>query len=58
MHHMMSEADLIFNRANVALSRSQKLIASWLPEVSDADGKSQEQLQQEEDEIFTPIPEK
>ena len=57
MHHMMSEADLIFNRANVALLRSQKLIASWLPEVSDADDKSKEQLQQE-DEIFTPIPEK
>ncbi|KAH9820940.1 Protein of unknown function (DUF3245) [Teratosphaeria destructans] len=26
-----TEADIIFNRANVALARSQRLIASWLP---------------------------
>lgn len=56
----MSEADLVFNRANVALARSQRLIASWLPEGPDklASDKSEEQLRQEEDEVFTPIPEK
>ncbi|KLJ08911.1 hypothetical protein EMPG_15659 [Blastomyces silverae] len=56
-----SEADIVFNRANVALARSQRLIASWLPpktaeEVAHA--KTEEELQREEDEIFTPVPEK
>jgi hypothetical protein len=27
----LSQADIIFNRTNVALARSQRLIASWLP---------------------------
>jgi hypothetical protein len=56
-----AEADVIFNRANVSLARSQRLIASWLPpptaeELSNT--KSEEQLQREEDEIFTAVPEK
>ncbi|EFR04329.1 hypothetical protein MGYG_07338 [Nannizzia gypsea CBS 118893] len=56
-----SEADVIFNRANVALARSQRLIASWLPpKTADetANAKSEEELQKEEDEIFTAVPEK
>jgi hypothetical protein len=27
----LSQADIIFNRTNVALARSQRLIQSWLP---------------------------
>ncbi|KAM5451734.1 hypothetical protein MaudCBS49596_003561 [Microsporum audouinii] len=56
-----SEADVIFNRANVALARSQRLIASWLPpKTADetANAKSEEELEREEDEIFTAVPEK
>lgn len=56
-----SEADVIFNRANVALARSQRLVASWLPPKTAeelANAKSEEELQREEDEIFTPVPEK
>ncbi|OAX81882.1 hypothetical protein ACJ72_03780 [Emergomyces africanus] len=55
------EADIVFNRANVALARSQRLIASWLPPKTDeeiANTKTEEELQREEDEIFTPVPEK
>ncbi|KAF3480750.1 uncharacterized protein GIQ15_06097 [Arthroderma uncinatum] len=58
---MASEADVIFNRANVALARSQRLIASWLPPKTaeeSANTKSEEELQREEDEIFTAVPEK
>ncbi|EGD89454.1 hypothetical protein H112_03077 [Trichophyton rubrum D6] len=61
MPAMSSEADVIFNRANVALARSQRLIASWLPpKTADetANAKSEEELQKEEDEIFTAVPEK
>lgn len=55
-----SETDVIFNKANVALARSQRLIASWLPprtadEIANA---KLEDLHREEDEIFTPAPEK
>lgn len=55
------EADVVFNRANVALARSQRLIASWLPPATEeelASTKTEEQLQKEEDEIFTAVPEK
>jgi hypothetical protein len=55
-----SESDVILNRANVALARSQRLVSSWLPTQTD-DGlshvKSEEELQREEDEIFTAVPE-
>ncbi|OJD20728.1 hypothetical protein ACJ73_07936 [Blastomyces percursus] len=57
----VSEADIVFNRANVALARSQRLIASWLPPKTAeeiANTKTEEELQREEDEIFTPVPEK
>ncbi|EAS29801.3 uncharacterized protein CIMG_08547 [Coccidioides immitis RS] len=56
-----TEADVIFNRASVALARSQRLIASWLPPKTQeeiAHEKTEEELQREEDEIFTPVPEK
>ncbi|KAJ9299289.1 hypothetical protein DTO271G3_2911 [Paecilomyces variotii] len=57
-----TEADVIFNRANIALARSQRLVASWLPPKSDEElaqqTKSEEELQREEDEIFTAVPEK
>lgn len=29
--YSQTEADIILNRANIALARSQKLIESWLP---------------------------
>ncbi|CAG8109270.1 unnamed protein product [Penicillium salamii] len=51
-----SESDVILNRANVALSRSQRLVASWLPQ-TDSPTKTDEELQKEEDEIFTAVPE-
>lgn len=57
-----NEADIIFNRANVALARSQRLVASWLPPKTDEElansNKTEEELQREEDELFTPVPEK
>jgi len=55
-----SEADIIFNRANVAHAKSQRLIASWLPPKTPeelANAKSEEELEQEERELFAPIPE-
>lgn len=54
------ETDIILNKANVALARSQRLVASWLPPPTDAEQanvKSEEELQKEEDEIFTAVPE-
>ncbi|KAJ5128474.1 hypothetical protein N7448_002194 [Penicillium atrosanguineum] len=54
------EADVILNRANVALARSQRLVSSWLPAQTDDElshVKSEEELQREEDEIFTAVPE-
>jgi hypothetical protein len=57
-----NEADIIFNRANVALARSQRLIASWLPPKTPEElansNKTEEELQKLEDELFTPVPEK
>ncbi|PYH47244.1 uncharacterized protein BP01DRAFT_372562 [Aspergillus saccharolyticus JOP 1030-1] len=55
-----SETDIILNKANVALARSQRLVASWLPAPKAEDlvnVKSEEELQREEDEIFTAVPE-
>ncbi|OCK82217.1 hypothetical protein K432DRAFT_230686 [Lepidopterella palustris CBS 459.81] len=55
-----SEADIIFNRASVALAKSQRLIASWLPPKTAeelANAKSEEEIEREEKEIFTPVPE-
>ena len=55
-----SEADIIFNRASVALAESQRLVASWLPPPTASDllhAKSAEELEREEQELFTPVPE-
>ncbi|KAL8663410.1 MAG: hypothetical protein Q9202_003929 [Teloschistes flavicans] len=55
-----SEADIILNRANVALAKSQRLLASWLPprpkeELESA--KTSEEIEKEDQETFTAIPE-
>lgn len=61
------ETDIIVSRANVALARSQRLVASWLS-LSPASGaaaddaaqpapKTEEELQREERELFTAVPE-
>jgi hypothetical protein len=55
-----SEGDIIFNRANVALAKHQRLVASWLPPKTEAElanTKSQEELDREEEEMFAPVPE-
>ncbi|KAL9043773.1 MAG: hypothetical protein Q9214_003048 [Letrouitia sp. 1 TL-2023] len=55
-----SEVDIILNRANVALAKSQRLVASWLPPRSEEElkkAKSEEELDREEQEIFKPAPE-
>ncbi|KAL8809971.1 MAG: hypothetical protein Q9223_005069 [Gallowayella weberi] len=55
-----SEANIIFNRANVALAKSQRLVASWLPPRTDDEvknAKTEEQIEKEEQKIFTPVPE-
>ena len=55
-----SESDVILNRANVALARSQRLVSSWLPAQTDDEltsAKTEEELQREEAEIFTTVPE-
>lgn len=35
--HTQAEADIIFDRANIALARSKRLIESWLPKTSEAE---------------------
>jgi hypothetical protein len=55
-----TETDVILNKAHVALARSQRLVASWLPPPTDEEKarvKTEEELQREEDEIFTAVPE-
>ncbi|KAL2866833.1 DUF3245 domain-containing protein [Aspergillus lucknowensis] len=55
-----SETDIILNKANIALARSQRLVASWLPAQTSEDQahtKTDEELQREEDEVFTAVPE-
>ncbi|KAL3441911.1 hypothetical protein BJX65DRAFT_321967 [Aspergillus insuetus] len=59
-----SETDIILNKANIALARSQRLVASWLPvqqtsaEQDLSNAKTDEELQREEDEVFTAVPER
>lgn len=60
MSMSQSETDVILNKANLALARSQRLVASWLPPQTSeevANFKSEEELQREEDDIFTAVPE-
>jgi hypothetical protein len=55
-----TEAEIIFNRANVALAKSQRLVASWLPAPTPEDlakAKSEEDWGQEEKDMFAPVPE-
>ncbi|KAI4127897.1 MAG: hypothetical protein LQ338_002982 [Usnochroma carphineum] len=55
-----SEADIILNRANVALAKSQRLVASWLPPRTEEEVKNaitEEEMEKEEQEMFTPVPE-
>jgi hypothetical protein len=55
-----TEADIVFNRANVALAKSQRLIASWLPPRTSeelANAKTQEELEKEDADLFAPVPE-
>jgi len=51
---------VVFNRANVALARNQRLVESWLPPRAPEPvaniGSSAEQVKDEE-EMFTPVPE-
>lgn len=52
-----NEAEIVLNRVNVALARSQRLIASWLPQnVADEDGppNTQEKLLEADNELFQP----
>lgn len=55
-----SEADIIFNRANIALARSQRLVASWLPPrtTTTSTDSGAENKQDDDDEIFTAVPER
>ncbi|KAL9578996.1 MAG: hypothetical protein Q9212_005366 [Teloschistes hypoglaucus] len=55
-----SEADIILNRANVALAKSQRLLASWLPPRAKEElesAKTSEEIEKEDQEIFTAVPE-
>lgn len=55
-----SDTDIVLNKANIALARSQRLVASWLPsEITTDQGnvKNDSDVQREEDEIFTAVPE-
>ena len=55
-----SEAEVLFNRANVALAKNQRLVESWLPprapESAANLGSTSETVLDEED-MFTPVPE-
>ncbi|KAL9005128.1 MAG: hypothetical protein Q9188_002082 [Gyalolechia gomerana] len=55
-----TEADILFNRANVALAKSQRLVASWLPPRTEEEiknARTEEEIEKEEQELFTPVPE-
>jgi hypothetical protein len=52
-----NEAEILLNRVNVALARSQRLIASWLPQNAADDENSPytpERLVEADDELFQP----
>lgn len=56
-----AETDIILNRTNVALARSQRLVASWLPpqtqeEEAENPLKPEEEMRAEE-EMFVAVPE-
>lgn len=50
-----SEGDVVFNRANVALARSQKLLQSWLPQPTEGTANTTtttEYNPEEDEELF------
>jgi hypothetical protein len=52
-----NEAEILLNRVNVALARSQRLIASWLPQTvvdEDSPPNTHEKLAEADDELFQP----
>lgn len=53
------EDDVLLNKVNVALAKSQRQIASWLPpkKAEDAQAKSEKEIEKEEQEMFIPAPE-
>lgn len=64
-----SAAEIIFNRANIALARSQRLVASWLPPQPSETSNSRRTENQkndndnagdddDDDENFTAVPER
>ncbi|KEQ70564.1 hypothetical protein M436DRAFT_14949, partial [Aureobasidium namibiae CBS 147.97] len=55
-----SDADVVFNRANVALANSQRLVQSWLPTKTRQETqpqKTHQELLKEDEELFKPTPE-
>jgi hypothetical protein len=55
-----TDADVVFNRANIALAHSQRLVQSWLPTKTGHDAqpqKTQQELLKEDEELFKPTPE-
>jgi Protein of unknown function (DUF3245) len=60
MSQDISDGAIIFNRASLALAKSQRLIASWLPPKAPEEAittKTEEELDREESEAFLPVPE-
>ena len=53
-----SEADVVMNRINVALARSQRLINSWLPPKPNEEEGGTAQAREEREEDFKPMTEK
>ena len=47
----LSQADIIFNRTNVALARSQRLIQSWLPPKPEAENQDTPANQDDDDDF-------
>jgi hypothetical protein len=55
-----TDADVVFNRANIALAHSQRLVQSWLPTKTGHDAqpqKTQQELLKEDEDLFKPTPE-
>ncbi|KAI9719773.1 MAG: hypothetical protein M1812_003261 [Candelaria pacifica] len=60
MAPITNEGDIAFNKINVALARSQRQIASWLPPRTaeeTANTKSEAEIDKEDAELFQPISE-
>lgn len=53
------EDDVLLNKISIALAKSQRPIASWLPpkKAEDAQAKSEQEIAKEEQEMFIPAPE-